>query len=198
MGYGFVIALAILIGAVPARAAPAPVTVGGPFTLIAPDGTSVTDKSYADKWLLVYFGYTHCPNICPTALLEMATALRKLGLNADKLQGVFITVDPQRDTPEVMGDYAQSFDPRIIGLSGSAGQIAAVAKAYGAYFARNTTGPGPNDYEMDHSTYIYLMDPHGKFVRGFDTETSGDHVAEVVQKLMNEMAGKRSAAGIGR
>ena len=117
-------------------------TVGGPFTLTAPDGATVTDQTYRGKWLLVYFGYTSCPDSCPTALFEIATALKKLGPDAARLQPIFITIDPQRDTPEVMGEYTQSFDPRIVGLTGTAQEIDAVSKAYGAYFVRRQTGPG--------------------------------------------------------
>jgi protein SCO1/2 len=174
----------IVVGALPAHTANAPVTVGGPFTLVAPDGTTVTDRTYANKWLLVYFGFTFCPNTCPTALLEIAAALEKLGPDAAKLQPLFITVDPQRDTPEVMGNYMQSFDTRIIGLTGTTQQIAAVAKEYGAYYAPQRTGPGADDYVIDHSTYLYLMDPQGKFVRGFDADASGERIADAVRKQM--------------
>ena len=103
-------------------------TIGGPFTLSTPDGTTVTDQTYRGKWLLVYFGYTFCPNSCPTTLLEVATALEKLGLDAAQVQPLFITVDPQRDTPKVMQQYTQSFDPRIVGLTGTPQQIAAAAQ----------------------------------------------------------------------
>jgi len=177
-------ATALIMGALPALAATSPVTVGGPFTLTAPDGTTVTERSYAGKWLLVYFGFTFCPNTCPTALLDMATALQKLGPDANKVQVLFITVDPRRDTPAVMGRYTQSFDARIVGLTGTAEQIAAVAQEYGAYYAVHRTGPGPDDYLMDHSTYIYLMDPHNKFVRGFNADASGDQIADGVRKAM--------------
>lgn len=177
------VALTLITHILPAPAAPA-VTVGGPFTLMAPDGTTVTDRTYAGKWLLVYFGFTFCPDTCPTTLLAIATALKKLGPDAAGLQPLFITIDPQHDTPTVMGKYTQSFDPAIIGLTGTAQQIAAVAKEYGAYYIVHRTGPGANDYVMDHSTYLYLMHPQGKFVRGFDADTSSDHIAEVVRKLM--------------
>ena len=187
-----VLALALMMEASAARA----VTVGGPFTLTAPDGTTVTDRTYADKWLLVYFGYTFCPSTCPTALLEIATALKKLGPDAAKLQPLFITVDPQRDTPAVMGNYTQSFDPRIVGLTGTAQQISTVAKEYGAYYASQRTGPGADDYVMDHSTYLYLMDPQGKFVRGFDEDTSGDRIADAVRKLMAQSGDGASHAGL--
>ena len=154
----------------PARAAASAVTIGGPFTLSTPDGKTVTEQTYRGKWLLVYFGYTFCPNSCPTTLLEIATALKQLGPDASSVQPLFITVDPQRDTPEVMQQYTQSFDPRIIGLTGTPQQIAAVAKEYGAYYVRHQTGPGAEDYVMDHSVYLYLMDPGGNYVRAFDFE----------------------------
>src|ERR1700730_2263456 len=136
-----------------------PVTIGGPFTLTAPDGTTVTDATYRGKWLLVYFGYTFCPDTCPTTLMEIARALEALGPDAAKLQSLFITLDPQRDTPEVMGSYAGSFDRRINALTGDPRRVAAVAKEYGAYASPRRTGPGAEDYVIDHSSYIYLMDP---------------------------------------
>jgi len=167
----------------PARGTPL-VKVGGSFALVAPDGTAVTDQTYRGKWLLVYFGYTSCPDTCPTTLVEIAAALRMLGPDAAKLQPIFITIDPQRDTSEVMRNYTQSFDPRIIGLTGNPQQIDAVTQAYGAYFLPHKTGPGTQDYVMDHSIYIYLMDPQGKFARAFDTDSSGDRIAATLRELM--------------
>jgi len=175
---------ALVVIAPPAPAATSTVTIGGPFTLSAPDGKMVTDQTFRGKWLLVYFGYTFCANSCPTMLLEIATALKKLGADAAKVQPLFITIDPQRDTAEVMQQYTQSFDPRIIGLTGTSQQIAAVAKEYGAYYIRHGTGPGAEDYVMDHSTYLYLMDPEGKYVRAFDSSTSGDRIADALRKLL--------------
>src|SRR5271155_1117124 len=175
--------IALMLGQPSARATPA-VTVGGPFSLPAPDGATVTDQTYRGKWLLVYFGYTSCPDSCPTALFEIATALKTLGPDAATVQPIFITIDPQRDTPEVMGEYTLSFDPRIIGLTGTAQEIDAVSKAYGAYFVRRQTGPGAQDYVMDHSIYIYLMSPQDRFVRGFDTSWSGDRIAAAVRECM--------------
>ena len=165
-------------------AATSPVTIGGPFALLAPDGTTVTDQTFRGKWLLVYFGYTFCPNTCPMTLNEIATALEKLGTDAAKMQPLFITVDPQRDTREALEQYTQSFDPRIVGLTGSPQQIDAVTQEYGAYAARHKTGPGPEDYLIDHSTYLYVMDPGGKFVRAFDTDTSGDRIADALRELL--------------
>ena len=128
-------AFALIMSEPPARATESGVTIGGPFTLSTPDGTTVTDQTYRGKWLLVYFGYTFCPNSCPTTLLEVATALKKLGPHAPQVQPLFITVDPERDTPKVMQQYTASFDPRIVGLTGTQQQIAAAAQEYGVYYA---------------------------------------------------------------
>jgi protein SCO1 len=186
----------VLIMSVPlARAATSVVTIGGPFTLSTPDGTTVTDQTYRGQWLLVYFGYTFCPNSCPTTLLEVATALKKLGLDAVRVQPLFITVDPQRDTPKVMRQYIESFDPRIVGLTGTPQQIAAAAQEYGAYYVRHSTGAGPDDYVVDHSTYLYLMDPQGKFVRAFDSDTSGDRIADALRALIAQEIKGRTGKG---
>src|SRR6266702_5581268 len=160
------------------------VTIGGPFSLTAPDGATVTDQTYRGKWLLVYFGYTFCPDSCPMTLHEIATALEKLGTDAARVEPLFITIDPQRDTREVLERYTQSFDPRIVGLTGSPQQIDAVTREYGAYSAHHKTGPGPEDYVMDHSTYLYVMNPGGKFVRAFEADTSGDRIADALRKLL--------------
>ena len=184
MRFGIAIALALVLSPPLVRAANSPVTIGGPFVLTSPDGTTVSEQTYRGKWLLVVFGYTSCPDTCPTALLEMAAALGRLGPDADKLQSLFITVDPRRDTPAIMGNYTQSFDPRIVGLTGTSQQIAAVAQEYGVYYAPRKSGMGAEDYVMDHSTYIYLMDPEGKFVRGLDADTPGERIAEAVRGAM--------------
>jgi protein SCO1 len=178
---------ALVIAKSSAHAASA-VTVGGPFTLSTSDGTTVTDQTYRGKWLLVYFGYTFCPNSCPTMLLDIATALKELGPDAAKVQSLFITIDPQRDTPQVMQQYTQSFDSRILGLIGTSEQIAATAKAYGAYYIRHSTGPGINDYVIDHSTYLYVMGPDGKFLRAF-RDTSGESIANVLRGLLKPSHG---------
>jgi protein SCO1 len=182
--FAIAVATALVLSQPLVRAANPPVTIGGAFTLTSPDGTTVTEQTYRGKLLLVYFGFTSCPDTCPTALLEIAAALEKLGPDADKLQPLFITVDPLRDTPAVMGNYTQSFDSRIVGLTGTPQQIAAVAQEYGAYYEPRKSGPGAEDYVMDHSTYLYLMDAEGKFVRGFDADTPGERIAEAVRGAM--------------
>jgi protein SCO1 len=184
ISFGIAVAMASVLSQPLVSAANPPVTVGGPFTLTSPDGTTVTEQTYRGRWLLVYFGFTSCPDTCPTALLEIAAALTRLGPDAGKLQPLFITVDPLRDTPAVMGNYIQSFDPRIVGLTGTPQQIAAVAQEYGVYYEPRKSGPGAEDYVMDHSTYLYLIDPEGKFVRGLDADTPGDRIAEAVRNAM--------------
>ncbi len=164
---------------------PAALTVGGPFSLIDGDGHPVTDQTWHGKYMLVYFGYTFCPDVCPTTLTNLAGALAKLGPRADQLQPLFITVDPKRDTPEVVKRYAAAFDPRIIGLTGSDAQIAAAAKAYRVYYAVHRTGPGPDDYSMDHSSVLYLMGKDGKFIAPLRADQSGDQLAATLTRLMS-------------
>jgi len=177
----FAAALTTSYSCVPAAA---PVTIGGPWTLIAPDGATVTDQSFGGKWLLVFFGYTSCPNTCPMTLYEVAIALEKLGPDAGEVQPLFITVDPQRDTSDVIGEYTHSFDSRIVGLTGNAEQIAAAAKEYGVYYVTHTAGA--EDRVVDHSSYLYVMDPQGKFVRAFDADTPGDRIAAKLRELVGQ------------
>ena len=148
--------------------APAPLrqaaAIGGPFTLEDGAGKTVTDLNFRGKYMLVYFGYTFCPDVCPTTLNDVAQALDKLGPRQDRIQPLFITVDPARDTPAVVQQYAAAFSPRLIGLTGTPDQVAAVAREYRVYYAPHKTGPNPGDYTMDHSSILYLMDPSGQFV----------------------------------
>lgn len=158
--------------------------IGGPFVLTSTDGQTVTDQTYRGKWMVIYFGYTFCPDACPTALSNLSTALQRLGNDAGKLQPLFITVDPKRDTREVMSAYLQSFDHRIVGLVGSLEQTDAVAKTYKVYFERHEDG-GDN-YFVDHNAYFYLMDPDGKFVDVIEGATPGDQMADKLRQLLNE------------
>jgi len=159
------------------------VPIGGPFRLQAADGREVTDADFRGRWMLVYFGYTHCPDACPTALQDMANALDTLGPEVKKKVAVlFITVDPERDTPAVMRDYVTAFDAPITGLSGTPEETAAVAKAYKVYYAKHPKAGG--DYDMDHSSVIYVMDPRGRFVANFTHETAPDAIAAKLRTLM--------------
>jgi protein SCO1/2 len=162
------------------------IAIGGPFTLETSDGTITTEKTYRDKWQLVYFGYTLCPDACPTALNEIAGALEKLGPLAGKVQPLFITVDPARDTPKVMGEYVSAFDRRIVGLTGTPDEIAAAARAYRVYYAKVADKDAPDGYLMDHSSVIYVMRPgDGRFVATFTHETTADQMAERLKKLID-------------
>ncbi len=162
---------------------PQPIPIGGPFQLEAAGGRTVTDKEFRGRWMLVYFGYTHCPDACPTALQDMAGALDELGQDArKKVAVVFITVDPARDTPQAMQDYVSGFDAPITGLSGSPEQIAAAARAYRVYYKRHDEAGG--DYAMDHSSIIYVMNPKGQFVGNFTHQTTPNAIAAKLRSLM--------------
>ena len=157
--------------------------IGGPFRLIDQNGKAVSDADLKGKWQLVFFGYTHCPDTCPTALNEIALALDQLGVKRDEVEIVFITVDPERDTPEVMKSYVQSFDAPIIALTGSPDAVAQAAKAYRVYYAKHPRGDG--DYDMDHSAVIYVMNPEGRFTATFTPDSTADAIAQRLQKLIS-------------
>jgi cytochrome oxidase Cu insertion factor (SCO1/SenC/PrrC family) len=150
--------------------------VGGPFTLINQDGQTVTDKDFSGKYMLIFFGYTYCPDVCPTELQVMTQALVTMGERAASIRPLFITIDPERDTPEVMKSYVENFGGNLIGLTGSAEQIAAVAKAYRVYYKRAGSADA-SDYLMDHSSIIYLMGPDGSFVTHFSYTTAANDLA---------------------
>jgi len=171
--------VAALIAATPSNAP------GGPFALVDGSGATITDKTFRGKWELVFFGYTYCPDLCPTTLSTIADALNELGPLAAQVQPLFITVDPQRDTPEIVGAYVKNFDPRIVGLTGSAEAIAAVAAEYKVYYAVHKTGDGPGDYLMDHSGFVYLMNPEGNFARVLSGETSGKAMADKLRPFLS-------------
>src|SRR5207302_5390536 len=135
--------------------------IGGPFRLIDQNGKPVSDADLKGKWQLVFFGYTHCPDACPTALNEIALALDRLGAKREQVEVVFITVDPERDTPEVLKSYVASFDAPIIALTGAPEAVAQAARAYRVYYAKHPRADG--EYDMDHSAVIYLMNPEGRF-----------------------------------
>ena len=159
--------------------------IGGPFQLVSTNGHNVTDQSYRGKWLLIFFGYTNCPDACPTALNDISVALEKLGSDAAKLQPLFITVDPARDTREVMSDYLKSFDSRIVGLTGSEEQVDGVVKEYRVYVSRQKPEASGDDYLVSHSAYLYLMDPHGQFVNVIQGSEDGEAIAAWFRKQMN-------------
>lgn len=167
------------------RQAPTVSAIGGPFRLVDQDGTKVTDKNLLGKLSLVFFGFTFCPEVCPTTLLQMTKWLKDLGPDADRLNAVYVTVDPQRDTSEQLKRYLTSFDPRIRGLTGSPGQIVTITRNYHVYSKRVPLENG--DYTMDHSTMIYMMDRAGRFVAPIGY---GEPDANVMPLLRDLLAGR--------
>lgn len=157
-------------------------TIGGPFTLVSSDGETVTDRSYRGKWMLIFFGYTSCPDVCPTSLNNISLALEALGPEADKLRPLFITVDPERDTPAVMARFLKAFDRRIVGLTGTQAQIDSVIKDYRVYAESAKTASSGHDYLMSHSGYVYLMDPQGQFTNVIQGSESGEEIAAWVRR----------------
>jgi cytochrome oxidase Cu insertion factor (SCO1/SenC/PrrC family) len=142
--------------------------IGGPFTLTVSNGQKVSDRDFRGKWLLVYFGYTHCPDICPTTLAEISETLTSLGQLAAEVQPLFVSIDPERDTPGMVGDFINRIDDRIIGLTGTPAQIAVVAKEYHVYYAKDPPSPAPGeDYAMDHTAFVYVMGSDGKYLTLF-------------------------------
>jgi cytochrome oxidase Cu insertion factor (SCO1/SenC/PrrC family) len=158
--------------------------VGGAFTLTDNSGKRVTDQDYRGKYALVFFGFTSCPDICPAGLQLMSGALEKLGPKAQRITPIFISVDPDRDTPEKLAAYVKNFDPRLVGLTGTSDEIAAVAKAYKVYYAKVPNKERPGDYTMDHTSIIYVMDPKGEFVTHFAPSTSVDEMASRLDKVL--------------
>jgi cytochrome oxidase Cu insertion factor (SCO1/SenC/PrrC family) len=161
------------------------VTVGGPFNLVDSTGKPVTDADFRGKWMLVYFGYTFCPDVCPTELQVIASALDGLGPDAAKITPIFITIDPERDTREIIGGYVKLFDDRLVGLTGSVADIAAVARAYRVYYAK-AERKDTTQYLMDHSSFLYLMGPDGK-LRGL--YRPGSTAQELTATLRSRLAG---------
>ncbi|MCX7382261.1 MAG: SCO family protein [Alphaproteobacteria bacterium] len=154
--------LAMLRGPSNSLVIPGSVAVGGPFALTDHTGRRVTDTTFRGKWMLIYFGYTYCPDVCPTELQNISNAIDLLGPDADKIVPVFITVDPARDTVAALADYVKLFDPRLVGLTGSDAEIAGVAKAYRVYYAK-ADSKNATTYLMDHSSFLYLVAPDGSF-----------------------------------
>ena len=186
IGGGF-LALALGIGWVQSQRSTqavsdvSPVPIGGAFTLVDENGQTVTDASYRGKWLLIFFGFTHCPDVCPTALNDIALTLDQLGPLAGSVQPLFVTVDPERDTPQIVKDYTDAFHPNIVGLTGTPAQIAETAKAYRIYYKKVVQG---DTYTMDHSGITYVMAPDGKFAAHFSPRTPIDAMAAKLRGLV--------------
>jgi protein SCO1/2 len=165
---------------------PAPIAmsaaVGGPFQLVDQNSKPITDQDLKGRPFLVFFGFTHCPDVCPTTLFEVSEIFRALGADANNLRALFITVDPERDTPAVLKDYLSSFDPRVIGVTGDAAAIASVEKAYRVYAKKVPLDDG--GYTMDHTALVYLMNKDGRFVAPFNLKRRSEEAAADLKQYL--------------
>jgi protein SCO1/2 len=157
--------------------------VGGPFALVDHTGTPRTDAEFHGKLLLLYFGFTSCPDVCPTDLQSIGLAMERLGKSAQGVQPLFVTLDPERDTPQRLAGYVTFFHPRLIGLTGDADAIGQAARAYKVYYAKVPTSG--NGYTVDHSGYIYLMDRAGKYLGFFPPGTPPERMADVIRPFLD-------------
>lgn len=157
--------------------------IGGPFTLTDQNGKQVTDKDFRGRYMLVFFGFTACPDICPAGLQLIAATLAKVGAKADKIAPIFVSVDPERDTPEKLAGYVKNFDDRMIGLTGTPEQVANVAKAYRVFYEKTANEAGAG-YGMNHTSIIYLMGPDGEYITHFTPTTDVDAMVEKLNKLL--------------
>lgn len=158
--------------------------VGGPFELVNQDGVTVTEKDFLGQNMLVYFGFTFCPDVCPTELAKIGAVMKMLPADAN-VTPVFITVDPERDGAAEVKSYVEAFHPKMVGLTGSQEQIRAAAKAYRVYFAKNTSN-GATDYLMDHSSIIYLMGKKGEYLAHFTIESTPEEIVSKVREALED------------
>ena len=156
--------------------------IGGAFRLTDQNGRTITDQDLKGRPFLVFFGFTHCPEVCPTALFDISEILTKLGPDADGINALFVTVDPERDTPATLKEYLSSFNPRLTGVGGDAEALAAVAKAYRVYYKKIPLKDG--DYTMDHTAIVYLMDKNGQFVAPFSLKRRPEDAAADLRKYL--------------
>jgi cytochrome oxidase Cu insertion factor (SCO1/SenC/PrrC family) len=158
--------------------------VGGPFTMVNQKGETVSDKTYLGKPMLLFFGFTFCPDVCPTELQVMAAALTELGASGADIQPIFVSIDPERDSPEVMAAYVSNFGERFTGLTGTPKQVAEMAQVYRVFYAKQENQADPKNYQMDHSAIIYLMGADGKFLKHFSYSTDAKALAEGLKQAL--------------
>lgn len=158
--------------------------IGGPFSLVDQNGQRRTDSDFRGKVMMIYFGYAFCPDACPTALQAMTLAMKQLGDKANEVVPIFVTVDPARDTVELLKTYASNFDPRLVALTGTPEEIARAAKAYRVYYAKVGDPKATEDYTMDHSSVIYLMDRNGRYVTHFTHTATPDKLAAALRDML--------------
>lgn len=159
-------------------------SVGGPFTLVNHHGETVTEQDFRGRYMLLYFGFTFCPDICPTELGVMAAAVNALGEKGEQVTPVLITIDPERDTPDVLARYVALFHPRLVGLTGTAEQMDAAARAWHVYYGRVEDESVSEAYTMDHSSIVFLMGPDGEYLKLFRPQTPPDEMAREIAKFL--------------
>jgi protein SCO1/2 len=179
---GLVLFFGVIVLITGRTSTPAVAAVGGPFHLVDQNDKAVTEKDMKGHPFLVFFGFTHCPDVCPTSLFEISEVLRKLGPDADRAGALFITVDPERDTPAAMKDYLSNFDPHLRGLTGDPADVQAAIKAYRVYAKKVPLEGG--DYTMDHTAIVYLMDKDGRFVAPFSLKRTPEAAAADLRKYL--------------
>lgn len=158
--------------------------IGGPFALIDQNGKTVTDQNFRGRFMLVFFGFTHCPDICPAELQVIAQSLEALGPQAEEVVPIFITLDPERDTQAVMDAYVKNFGSRFVGLTGSPEAVATAAKGYRIAYSKFQEDPASSDYSVDHSALVYLMGRNGEYVTHFAYGTPADKMTETLRRYL--------------
>ncbi len=158
--------------------------IGGPFALVDQNGQPRTERDFHGRFMLITFGYTHCPDICPVTVQAIGDTLEQLGPAADQVAGIFVSVDPARDTPAALKDYVQSVSPRIVALTGTPAQIAAAARAYRVYFRINGDPARDQNYTVDHTALLYLMDREGRFVTHFTHQTPAATMVAAIRRVL--------------
>jgi cytochrome oxidase Cu insertion factor (SCO1/SenC/PrrC family) len=186
------IGLALLVALAPPGTGA--VSIGGPFELVDPHGAMRTDEDFRGAYVLMYFGFTYCPDTCPTALLKITHALEELAAlaptKAERVVPVFISVDPKRDTPEALRSYAENFHPRLVALTGTPRELQRLGRAYGVFFAKVPTGES-GEYLMDHTGFVYLIGPDGKYLEHFESDASVGDLVDALRRhvLVAEVGG---------
>ncbi|HRF10488.1 MAG TPA: SCO family protein [Xanthobacteraceae bacterium] len=166
--------------------------IGGPFTLTDHTGKKRALDDFRGRFTLLYFGFTNCPDICPTDLYSMSKAIEELGSDGEKVNLVFVTLDPERDTPEKLSQYISLFHPRLVALTGTPGEIRSAANLYKVYFQKTKLGEGANDYTVDHSAFVYLLNAEGRYLGFYPPNTSPDRIAQIVRQWLQEKSASRT------
>lgn len=166
--------------------------IGGPFTLTDHTGKKRALADFRGRFTLLYFGFTNCPDVCPTDLYSMSKAIEELGPDGEKVNLVFVTLDPERDTPEKLSQYISLFHPRLVALTGTPGEIRNAANLYKVYFQKTKLGEGANDYTVDHSAFVYLLNPEGRYLGFYPPNTSPYRIAQIVRQWLQEKSANRS------